>query len=199
MSLQNVSFAAVFGPLLPWMTLVGRVEMGAPRSPVATPQPPASAVPEHALTLAALQLSERLLQQFFDESPISVAVFEPTGQLVHLNRAFGALLRYAPEDLLKHNIDELVHPADVPSVQERRRMLLDGKCEEFQVEARFGTANQHEVWTRMCGRLGRHVSDQPPHIFAHIIDLTELKHTVENFQRDAEESRWKNWDSDRYV
>jgi PAS domain S-box-containing protein len=146
-----------------------------------------------------LDVSEHLLRQFFDDSPISVAVFDVDGSLVLFNHAFGAMLGYVPEELMKRKIDELLHPDDVPSLQERRRLLIEGRCAVLQMETRFKTADRREVWARICGRMQRTGGDRPAHIFAHIVDITELEHRLEAFQRDADEARWKSRDSDRYV
>lgn len=199
-SLEYFTHAADFGSLLPWMTQDKRFEPSEQRASSTVEDAFHSDVPEdeHELTLAACHLSERLLRQFFDDSPISMAVFDPTGRLLHVNRAFGAMLEYAPEVLMKRNIDELVHPNDVPSLQKRRRMLLEEKCDVFEIEARFCTASRGEVWTRICGRREPR-GDRPSHIFAHIVDFTELERMLESFRRDADEARWMSWDPDRYM
>lgn len=199
MALEYVSVSAGFGSLTPWMTQVGCFEFGESRALLATRAVAAAEVQGSAAVLAALRVSERLLRQFFDDSPISVAVFDPAGQLLHVNRAFGALLGYALEELKDRNIDELVYPDDVPSMQERRRMLVDGRCDEFQLQTRFGSGCRREVCTRMSGRLERNAGDRIPRIFAHIVDVSELDRGRRDFRRETEEIRWKNWDPERYL
>lgn len=199
MSPEYFSPAAVFGSLLPWMTQVGRFAMGELPAPSATKDANRSDAQVHELTLAALRVSTRLLRQFFDESPVSVAVFDQAGQLLHVNRAFGTMLGYAAEDLTERNIDELLHPDDVPCVRQRRRMLVEGRCDRFQMETRFGTGCRRLIWTRMFGRLERDEDGGPPNIFAHLVDFTELNPLQEILRRDAEEARLNNWDPDRYM
>jgi PAS domain S-box-containing protein len=194
-----VDLEADFGWLLPWMTLAGRFEIGELRATFGAKGVAPAELPGPELALAALHVSERLLRQFFDDSPISVVVFEPAGRLVHVNGAFCALVGCAAEDLVARNIEELIHPDDVASVQERRRLLLEGRFNRFQIAARFAPANRREVWTRMCGRLERYGGDRPPHIFAHIVESTALHDRPEDLRRAAEESQLKNWDPERYM
>lgn len=195
LSPEYFSAAAGFGSLLPWMTPVGRFAMG--NLPV--PDARRADVQGAELTLAALRVFERLLRQFFDDSPVSVAVFDQAGRLLRVNRAFGAMLGYATDDLIERNIDELVHPDDVPFVQERRRLLVEGKCDRFQLETRFGTGCRRQIWTRMFGRLARDEDGGAPNIFAHLVDFTELNPFQQILRRDAEEARLSNSDPDRYM
>lgn len=199
LELEYVSLAAGFRSLLPWLTQGMSFAVHALEAPPATKEAAGSELQEREFARAALQVSERLLRQFFDDSPISLAVLDPAGRLLHFNRAFGVMLGYAAEDLRERNIEELVHPDDVPAIQERRRMLIEGRSDGFQLETRFATANRRELWTRMSGRIERAPAGRPPHIFAHIVELTELRHAEENFRRAAADGRVKNWDPERYM
>lgn len=199
MSLRYVSLAATFGSLLPWMTKGVPFEIRVLWAPAGAVEADPAELQRHELALAALHLSERLLRQFFDDAPISLVVLDPAGRLLHFNPAFGAMLGYPPEDLVERKIEELVHPEDVPPIQERRRRLLEGSCNAFELETRFATASRREVWTRMSGRLERAMGDHPPHIFSHIVELTELKRLQQNLTHEAEENRLKSCDPERYM
>lgn len=191
-SVDSITASVAFGSLVPWMTRAGRTE-------ISNLWVASSAVPARLFTRAALHASEQVLRQLFDNSPISVAVFEPAGRLLRFNRAFATMLGHAVADLSERCIDEFVHPDDVPPFQERRRMLMEGRCDEFALETRFGTGCHRQVWTRMHGRLERPEVERSPLIFAHIVDLTEFEQIVKNFRHDAEEACLKNWNPERYL
>ncbi|NTW02000.1 MAG: PAS domain S-box protein, partial [Oscillochloris sp.] len=80
----------------------------------------------------ALRESEEQNRLLFEESPDAVVLFEATGKVVHMNRAFELLTGYSSEQLVGHRLD---HIGLIPAIQVAH--LTDGIVQYLQSNRNF--------------------------------------------------------------
>ena len=68
------------------------------------------------------------------------------GRFQRANDAFGRVLGYPNDELIRHPIDALVRADDVAELREALRQAGDGSLTDFRMECRFVRADEQEVW-----------------------------------------------------
>lgn len=114
-------------------------------------------------------------QAAFDEAPIGMAIFSPDERLLHINRAFCALLGYSAEELVAGSFRSLTHPDDVPANAEYVRRALAGELSTFQLEKRYLRRDGSIVWVLLSASLVRDGGGAPRYFISHVQDITARK------------------------
>ncbi|WP_028022529.1 diguanylate cyclase [Enterovibrio calviensis] len=83
-----------------------------------------------------------------DGLPYGMAVVDPEGQFVTINKAFYRLLGYSEYELKGKSDFELTFESDANSEKPLRRQLLSECREHYQVDKRYIHKNGHQIWVR---------------------------------------------------
>ena len=119
----------------------------------------------------------------FENAPIGVALLTPDGRFALVNRALTELLGYAPDELTRLALTEVMHPDDVAAHGKVTANLAYGW--ERAVERRLVRADGTTVWVALTNELVRD-GEIPLYVVAHVEDITQRRET-ERALREAEE------------
>ncbi len=156
--------------------------------PVEDAQPP----PEEPLRQAqaelrqALEAARRAESTFsltFEFAPIGMALTDPHGAFLRVNKSYCQLLGYAPDELLQRTFADITHPDDLALSVSHREQLLAGEVDSYRLEKRYLTRAGATVWVSLSVSLVRYPDGTPRHTVAHIIDITESRAAAEALRR----------------
>lgn len=133
-----------------------------------------------------MDIGEYLLRAL-DDSPIGTAIGRLDGRWIRVNRAFAAMLGYAPEELVGHSFAELTVADDVADDYEAQRQLAAGEIGSHQRVKRYVRRDGSIVHARLIAAVLRDGGGNPVCFIAQIEDVTERVRA----EREREESlRW---------
>ena len=141
-------------------------------------------VTEQHAARQSLALAERSLRSTFDHAPIGIAVLDPDGDLLQVNRALCELLGTSADDLLSGGLQGAAHPDERA---ESRQLWLDWVADDRQshrIDRRFRHASGRWVHTQMSVAVIRDDDGAPVRLIAQVIDLTERR-ALEHELREA--------------
>ncbi|MBO1414024.1 SpoIIE family protein phosphatase [Streptomyces sp. FH025] len=143
------------------------------------------AVASEVTTLRRLQADLAVLDGFFTQSPIGMAVLDTELRFVRLNEALARVHGMTPEEHLGHRLTEMLPEINGTEVEaEMRRVLAGGEpVVDFHAQGRTPGDPRHEhAWSasffRLADRAGRVLG-----VSATVIDITE------RFRADARAAR----------
>jgi PAS domain S-box-containing protein len=122
-----------------------------------------------------LKASETTFRGAMESASIGMALEEPDGRWITVNRALCGILGMAEADLVGRDRDAATHPDDVGSDDEQRRRLLAGEITSYQIEKRCLHRGGGVVWTHRSVSLDRHPDGSPRRLIVQIQDVTERK------------------------
>src|SRR3954454_13480920 len=85
----------------------------------------------------ALRLNEERYRRIFELASSGLAQVGLDGRFVRVNRRLCEMLGYPEQELIGMSVRDLSHPEDRYAVDERRRLLYEGKVESIQIEKRY--------------------------------------------------------------
>ena len=123
-----------------------------------------------------IQFQRNASQDFFELSftnaAIPMALLEPDGKWLRVNRACCQFFNYTESELLKTEIRSLTHPDDVDSDATLIERLLSGEIETFDIQKRYCTKYGEVVWGLLTVSLVRNNDDSPKCFISQIQDIT---------------------------
>jgi diguanylate cyclase (GGDEF)-like protein/PAS domain S-box-containing protein len=135
--------------------------------------------------LQELQESEARFRRAFDYAPIGMALAEPSGRLVQVNRALCEIVGYEEEELLGRDYQSLIEPAGLEHAAAQVEQLLAGLTPTFQTEQRCLHRHGHTVWALWSGSLTRDAASKEERLIFQIQDITDRKRAEERLAYDA--------------
>lgn len=123
----------------------------------------------------ALKASETTFRGAMESASIGMALEDPDGRWVSVNRALCGILGATEADLVGREHDFLTHPDDVGIDAEQRRRLVAGEITSYQIEMRCLHRGGSVVWTHRSVSLDRHPDGSPRRLICQIQDITERK------------------------
>jgi PAS domain S-box-containing protein len=130
------------------------------------------------------QASEQLFRSIFENAQIGISFFNIDGQAVFTNRAFQEMLGYTEKELSHlEKWDEIIHPDERASGEERYSELVQGKHEKDEWEQRFVRHDGRAVVTNARFSLIRDTSGKPQYVASLTEDITESRRAQEERNR----------------
>jgi PAS domain S-box-containing protein len=123
-----------------------------------------------------LQESERRFRAAFEDAAIGMCLTGPDGRFLTVNRVFGAMLGYTPEELTALDLFQVTYPEDRLKSRRWIEGMLAGEPLPTQMEKRFVTREGAVVWGMVSKNLLRDGSGAPLYFVNQIQDITERKH-----------------------
>ena len=124
---------------------------------------------------ATLRESEERLEQTFDASPIGMALADPLGRYIKVNRAFCAMLGWSEAELLVTDFQAITHPDDRAITMEYFSEMSEGSRQSLQMEKRYLHKTGRIVLAQLNVNVVRNVLGAPLHYVAQYQDITERK------------------------
>ncbi len=122
----------------------------------------------------ALSQSEDKFKYVFDYSNIGKSITSLGGE-IHVNKAFGDMLGYDPDELQGTNWQDLTHPDDIEVSQIEYDSILSGKIDTARFTKRYLKKNGSIVWTDVSTSLRRDKQGKPQYFISAEVDITERK------------------------
>ena len=122
-----------------------------------------------------LRTSQRLLQGAIAASGTGMAIVHLDGSARLVNPALEGMLGMRPDELLGHDLSEIVLPAERARTMAGFMRVASGEIESLREETTYRHSRGHQVPVALELSLIRDGLGQPVHIFLQVQDITERK------------------------
>lgn len=129
-----------------------------------------------------LRISEDKFKYIFDNSLIGKSITSPTGE-IHVNKAFCNMLGYSMKELQNYKWQDITHPEDIETNQEKIASLLSGEKDSTRFIKRYIHKNGAVIWADVSTSIRRDKKGIPLYFMTVIIDITERKHAEEEIKK----------------
>jgi len=128
------------------------------------------------------RISEGRWKRMFENSAIGIALTTLDGRFEATNSAYRRLCGYTEEELLKMNFLDIT----VPDLRAHNwalvTKLLEGECDQFNIEKQYRHKDGHLIWVRNNVSLIPGADGVPGYIMAIVEDITDRKHAEEKLR-----------------
>lgn len=138
-------------------------------------------------TQMELALSEEQFRRSFDLSGIGMALVDPDGIPIRVNKRLCDILGYTSQEFYALNVLEITYPDDVAEDVANAKKLLNGETDHYQMVKRYIHKNSSVVWSHITVSLVRDSNKNPLHFVSEIEDITEKKKAEDELKRVNEE------------
>jgi len=118
--------------------------------------------------------SEKKFKQIFESAGIALAMAEPTGGWIYVNKHFHTMLGYSREEFLKLSNKEITHPDDLEITLQKTRELLSNSIDSFKIEKRYLCKNGQVKWVELS-IIKTDDRDAPPIFIGAMTNITVRK------------------------
>jgi PAS domain S-box-containing protein len=125
--------------------------------------------------LEDLKISEEAFRGNFENAAIGMALLDPTGRWLKINKNFCDIVGYKEEELFQLTFKEITHPDDLQADLHLFNELIDGKRSYYQMEKRYVHKKGHSVHIILAASLVRDHLNTPLYFVSQIIDITQQK------------------------
>ncbi|NPV86227.1 MAG: PAS domain S-box protein [Anaerolineae bacterium] len=124
-----------------------------------------------------MRQNEQLFKQFFELSPIGVAVTSLEGRYLYVNRRLCDALGYSEQELLRLSYEDVSYrdEAELQKNRELRQALLKGEISEFEIEKRFVRKSGEVLCVILRVTLVCDSQSTPLYYIGQFLDITERK------------------------
>jgi len=130
---------------------------------------------EKNIALKKLALQEEQFRQTFDFAPNGIALVNPDGKWLRINRSLCNLLGYTEQELLRTDFQHITHPDDLEADLAFVNDVLKGKRAGFTMEKRYLHKNGSIVYTLLAVSLVRSLDNEPIYFISQVNDITQIK------------------------
>ena len=138
---------------------------------------------------ARLAASEAAFRFSFDGSATGMALLslnpDDLGQFQRANDAFGRIVGYPSDELIRHPIDALVNSADVDQLTEAIRRAGNGSLTDFRLECKFIRTDEQEVWVSLTATAIDPGDAQSRFLLIHAEDVSDRRQREADLQHQA--------------
>jgi PAS domain S-box-containing protein len=132
----------------------------------------------------ALRESEGRFRAIFNQAAVGIAETDLDGRFVIVNRRFGEIVGYEPEELIGRPYATISLEEDASQSYERMRALV-ASGEPFNLTRRYRHRDGHVVWTMVSASLMRDAAGEPSNIAIAVEDVT-ARRIAEEALRESE-------------
>ncbi|PXA68229.1 sensor domain-containing protein [Cryobacterium arcticum] len=129
-------------------------------------------VHEETLARQALEASEKMFRAVLTSSSTGMILCDPIGRIQVVNAALCRILQRDEAWLLTRSTDDLVHPDDLPGLQDARRRTLEPGGTPPIIEMRLIRADGTVIWARRSASVIRDAAGAPTRLVVQLEDVT---------------------------
>ena len=127
----------------------------------------------------ALREGEARLRLLLDGVSVGIGVENLEGQTIQANEGWAKILGYTTEELQKMRFNEYTHPDYAAEDVRLFRELAAGNRDRYQMEKRYVSKSESEVWGRLTRSLVRDEHGNPEYCLGMVEDISERKRAEE--------------------
>lgn len=116
-------------------------------------------------------------------APHGVVLVSPDDDILYANEAFGSMLGYGADALVRMRTADVTHPDDVDPDRSIARDLLAGRADSARAAKRFVRADNSVVVAEVSVALMRDALGVPLYLVLQVVDLTERQAFESRLQR----------------
>jgi diguanylate cyclase (GGDEF)-like protein/PAS domain S-box-containing protein len=139
-------------------------------------------VAAHADVERALWDSESRFRALFEGAALGIGMADIDGQIVQANPALGRLLGYAPDELCRMNVRDLMHPDEAPVAWSD----VEAGRDHVRMERAYYRKDGTVVWTDLTVSLLRDSAGVPRYTVAMVEDITHRHELEERLRHQAQ-------------
>jgi diguanylate cyclase (GGDEF)-like protein/PAS domain S-box-containing protein len=122
-----------------------------------------------------LRASQARFREVFDFSPVGIAISQPNGRIIQVNRSLEDTLGYYPGELLRRKLSELFSPGERPiMMEEHHRALVTGRDSRTRVRFPLRRADGETAWVHLASSVLLDAEQAPRHVVTTVQDITDL-------------------------
>ena len=126
-----------------------------------------------------LHQSEERFRGAFEAAAVGMALVDPDGKFLRVNRMLCEIVGYSEQELLRLDFQQITHPEDLDADLDYVRRTLAGEISCYRMEKRYIHKKGHVVWIVLSVSLVRDAEGRPLHFVAMIEDITPRKRAEE--------------------
>jgi len=134
--------------------------------------------------MANLIASEMKYRVLVENLPVGIAIHSEKS-IIFCNRAFEEIVGYGFDELKKMKMRELVAEADLETLRNRMKFILDGVIRSYKKEVQLKSSMCEDVFVFLS--MNRIYFDSKPAVLLGIIDITDRKKAEEALKKAHEE------------
>jgi PAS domain S-box-containing protein len=140
-----------------------------------------SSISPQKITEQKLWVSEERFRGAFENAPTGMALFDGTGAIFQVNRAFCQMLGSSESSLFERRIRDLVYPSDWMAIEKVLSGLHSGSC--YKTECRFFHGSGRLIAAQLNVSLLRNDQLEVLYYIAQIQDITEQRRSENELER----------------
>jgi two-component system, cell cycle sensor histidine kinase and response regulator CckA len=121
----------------------------------------------------------------FEHAAIGMALVDPTGRWLRVNRVLCEIVGYSEAELLATSFQAITHPDDVAADVALVQRVIAGELQSYHMEKRYITKGGGIVWILLSTSLVRDADGRPVYFIAQIQDITSRKNVEARLIRQA--------------
>ncbi len=123
----------------------------------------------------ALEASEMRFSVTFEQAAVGIALVDPEGHWLRVNRRLAAIVGYSKEELLRKTFQDITHPNDLADDLEQMYRMLAGEIENYSIEKRYLRKDGSQVWIHLTVALVRMPDGKPDYFISVVEDINSRK------------------------
>jgi PAS domain S-box-containing protein len=115
----------------------------------------------------------------FENAAVGIAHLSPDAKWLRVNRTFGRIVGYSPDELVSKSVQDITHPDDLELSVAEFESLRSGKADSYEIEKRYVRKDGTPVWVHVAGAAVRRNDGSADHFVTVIQDVSERKRAEE--------------------
>jgi len=140
--------------------------------------------------------SQLAFQAMFEQAAVGMAMVDPEGRMLRVNRRLCEIVGYPPDELARMRFQDLTHSDDLATDVDALRELRSGSRSNYLRQKRYFRKNGDIIWIKLSVGAVRHPAGHLEYFVSVFEDITEAKE-AENRLRESEEKYRSLFDSSR--
>jgi PAS domain S-box-containing protein len=136
-----------------------------------------------------LQQSRTRLKAIFDNASVGITLIDQAGHYIQVNQRWSEMIGYPIEDLYQLGPIDLTHPEDRAANEDKRRQLIEGTIDSYELEKRYVRRDGSIFWGVLSATSIRNAAGEFEASLGVISDITERKAAEATLQERAAELR----------
>ncbi|MCW3787459.1 PAS domain S-box protein [Plebeiibacterium sediminum] len=120
-------------------------------------------------------------KKIFEHSNIGIAITDPNGNIINVNKEFTKIIGYSQSKLLKMNFAEFTYSEDLDIEIDMINQLLCNKIDNYRIHKRYFNRKGEIIWVDIAVSCLRDTNNQIDLLYAMIMDITDKKKAEQRF------------------